>query len=279
MNIHKKDRLIILAVSIILTTGLSVLVIKGVDRASEMTASVSDSASNSPCPPDMVFIDFTAGGFCIDRYENAAGPNCYHQDPANETETNVNIEDSDCIPVSQVSDTPWTNITQNQARLACNKAGKRLPTNKEWFQAALGTPDPASGWTSQDCQVDSNWKSQPGLTGSGENCLSSSGAYDMIGNIWEWVEGTVFDGSYEDHKMPEQGFVQDVDSEGLAYETDFNEASEGYHSDYFWIRSQGVRGIARGGYWNNQADAGIYAAYLVVPPSFSGVGMGFRCVK
>ncbi|MBD3208569.1 MAG: SUMF1/EgtB/PvdO family nonheme iron enzyme, partial [Candidatus Nealsonbacteria bacterium] len=153
------------------------------------------------------------------------------------------------------------------------------PTPKEWHQAALGTPDKESDWSGKDCHVAGNWPSQPGLTGSGEDCVSSAGAYDMVGNVWEWVDGTIFDGQYEGHALPEQGFVQGVDDQGLSYQTDIEESAPNYNQDYFWIKQQGTRGIARGGYWGNGSDAGVYSAYLVVPPSFSGTGVGFRCVK
>jgi formylglycine-generating enzyme required for sulfatase activity len=62
-----------------------------------------------------------------------------------------------------------------------------LPTDKEWLQVALGTPDKETGWDSDDCQVENNWDIQPGLAGTGKNCVSAAGAYDMIGNVWEWT--------------------------------------------------------------------------------------------
>ena len=37
--------------------------------------------------------------------------------------------------------------------------------------------------------------------------------------------------------------------------------------------------MARGGSWKNNKKAGIYSMYLVSPTSYTGVGVGFRCVK
>ncbi len=54
---------------------------------------------------------------------------------------------------------------------------------------------------------------------------------------------------------------------------------QNFNEDYLWIKKKGVRGIARGGYWANGAEAGVYAMYLVSPTSFAGDGIGFRCVK
>ena len=277
----KKDRIITLIISVSLTTALTSLVIRGTERTSDLTASLTQPTEgrSAPCPQDMVFVDSENGGFCVDKYENSPGPGCPYQDSQNETESQINLDSPNCLPVSKEISTPWRNVSQSQAALACARAGKRLPSSKEWYQAALDTPDKDSNWNEQDCQVKSNWPSQPGLTGSGKDCVSSAGAYDMIGNVWEWVDGTIFDGQHEGHPLPEQGFVQGVDDEGLAYQTDLQEPAPNYNQDYFWIKQQGTRGIARGGYWGNGSDAGVYSAYLVVPPSFSGTGVGFRCVK
>lgn len=75
-------------------------------------------------------------------------------------------------------------ITWFQATAAARNAGKRLPTNAEWQAAALGTPDPGETPGPQDCNTFSNG---PDLTGARANCVSDVGAFDMVGNLWEWV--------------------------------------------------------------------------------------------
>ncbi|MBD3208738.1 MAG: SUMF1/EgtB/PvdO family nonheme iron enzyme, partial [Candidatus Nealsonbacteria bacterium] len=184
-----KRTLVVIAAAIILTS-------LGIRAGDELlwTASLRDiTRQESLCPENMIYITSPDGGFCVDQYENSPGPGCPYQDPQNETESQINLDDPDCVPVSQEGAVPWRNLSQNQATLACALDGKRLPTPKEWHQVALGTPDKDSGWSGKDCHVASNWPSQPGLTGSGEECVSSAGAYDMIGNVWEWVDGTIFD--------------------------------------------------------------------------------------
>jgi hypothetical protein len=69
-------------------------------------------------------------------------------------------------------------LTWFQAAAAARNAGKRLPTNAEWQAAALGTPDGAP------CNVSSF---NVANTGSAAGCVSDVGAFDMVGNLLEWV--------------------------------------------------------------------------------------------
>ncbi len=235
--------------------------------------------NNSLCPAEMVFVPGSTGGFCLDKYEDAAGSGCSFKNPGNQDETRSDLESQTCQPVSQAGMIPWRYISQNQAAVACAKVGKRLPTNEEWLAAALATPDKNSNWGADDCQVANNWDQQPGLTGSGKNCVSGAGAYDMIGNVWEWVEGTVEDGKYQGNTLPDDGYIKGVNSLGMPTDTDPDQADANYNDDYLWIKKTGSRGIARGGYWDNNDQAGQYSIYLVTPPSEAGTGTGFRCAK
>ncbi len=263
-----------------------VLVTVGIDAADNY-----DNVSNSlvgrilgveekgPCPEDMVFVSTENGGFCIDKYEVSPGEDCPVEEIKNELDTRKNLDRKDCSPISSKDKSPWRFISQVQAMNACAKAGKRLPSSEEWYLASLGTPDSEGEPGENDCQIDSNWESQPGLTGTGESCVSGIGAYDMIGNVWEWVKGEINEGMYKEKQLPEEGYVNAVDIDGLTTETDLNNSNLDFNNDYFWIKKSGTRGMARGGYWRNGAGAGMYAMYLVSPSNFIGAGVGFRCAK
>jgi formylglycine-generating enzyme required for sulfatase activity len=235
--------------------------------------------SEGPCPADMVLVEYSKGDFCIDRFEVSLSPNCSHPNPQNSLESKYNIDDPDCEALSEIDKMPWVNLTENQALLACRKDGKRLPTNAEWSEASLGTPDPSSSWGTNDCQVANNWSGQPGTTGSGQNCESFSGAMDMIGNVWEWVDGSVNDGIFEGQELPKDGFVNGVD-QGSGFPSETAElGQELYNNDFLWIKDTKTRTIARGGYWDNKEQAGQYSHYIVSSPSEAGPATGFRCVK
>lgn len=273
-NMKKKKiiglkEIIVVVIAVVLTT-------LGI-KASDGFFGNNDNDSG-PCSVDMAFVTSPTGGFCIDKYEASPGDGCQYDEPSGQQDTRMNLNYKDCAAVSVSGKKPWRNISQNQAVLACAKAGKRLPTGKEWYQAALGTPDPNSDWQSDDCNVKKNWSDNPGPTGSGNKCISSAGVYDMIGNVWEWIDGSIVDGKINDRELPESGYIAGVDSDALPVVTG-NDKNPDYFNDYFWIKKNGVRTIARGGYWDNGEDAGQYAIYAVPDVSFVGPGVGFRCVK
>lgn len=257
---------------------LSIVLIGTGVKASEKYLGKLFGGNDDGCPEEMVFVGSDNGGFCIDRYEDSAGSGCFSATPSSQLETRRNLEKPGCQPVSVSGNVPWTNISRDQAENACALAGKRLATSREWHLAAMGTIDVSGKPTADDCQTAGNWPSQPGAAGSGKRCVSAIGAYDMIGNVWEWTAGSVIDGRIGDRVLPQPGYVIGFD-DGLPAETDQNEPDENYGKDFFWMKETGTRGIAHGGYWASKTDAGQYAAYITNKPSEAAAGIGFRCVK
>jgi formylglycine-generating enzyme required for sulfatase activity len=86
--------------------------------------------------------------------------------------------------VSLPSEIPSSHITWFQAQEACANAGKRLPTNAEWQVGANGRPDPGPDNGTTECNSATGSVS---LTGSRGMCVSARGAFDMVGNLLEWV--------------------------------------------------------------------------------------------
>jgi formylglycine-generating enzyme required for sulfatase activity len=91
---------------------------------------------------------------------------------------------NDIYAVSLPSEIPSGRITWFQAQEACANAGKRLPTNAEWQVGANGTPDPGPDNGTTDCNSATDSVS---LTGARSSCVSARGAFDMVGNLAEWV--------------------------------------------------------------------------------------------
>ncbi|HEU5179215.1 MAG TPA: SUMF1/EgtB/PvdO family nonheme iron enzyme [Candidatus Polarisedimenticolia bacterium] len=92
---------------------------------------------------------------------------------------------NDIFAVSLPSEIPAANITWFQALEACANAGKRLPTSAEWQMGVTGTPDPGPDNGTTDCNTASG--GPVSLTGARDGCVSARGAFDMVGNLAEWV--------------------------------------------------------------------------------------------
>lgn len=131
-----------------------------------------------------------AGAVCIDRYEASVWSS-----PTGGTQYGVAGDDypcsdngQDCAGVifarSVAGVTPSGGITYFQAQAALANAGKRLPSNAEWQQAVIGTPDPGASPGSEDCNTNSAARE---VTGERANCISDFGANDMVGNVQEIV--------------------------------------------------------------------------------------------
>lgn len=274
-----RQGLIIVVVIVFVTLGID-----AIDQKDDLSRSIVGGLFkdlNKQCPDDMVFVGLAEGSFCLDRYEASASRACLYDDPANQTQSLANIDQPDCAAASEVEARPWRFISQNQAAAACRKAGKRLPTNKEWYEASVGMFDPNVDLEDvvPNCYLNNPNDQAPADTGSFDTCISPTGAYDLIGNVWEWVDGTVVDGVYKGRQLPPLGYVAGVDSEGMATATDPDEPDPNHNEDFFWIEPTQVKGMFRGGYWGNDSRAGIYGVNILVEPSFIGEGVGFRCAK
>ena len=175
-------------------------------------------------------------------------------------------------------------MTWFQAQQALSASGKHLCTNEEWQAAVAGTPD-----NSSDCNISG---SGPRNTDSASNCVSKWGAFDMIGNLWEWVAmwgqagpdsgvgagayaGTVGSGRGWDGFSPETSGDGDGtwNLAGAAWGCDRN----GSNCEY----KIGVPFAAiRGGGWYYGAQAGAFALALDVGPSHRHSSIGMRgCLR
>jgi hypothetical protein len=203
---------------------------------------------------------------CVDMYEASPSEKCPHKVLSNALQSEENAKSSECYAATVKGANPWNYIALPQAQRMCAGAGKRLPTSKEWYRIALGTnPD--------TCTINSKG-AQP--TGT-DKCVSSAGAFDVVGNVWEWVDETVTNRSFDNRELPEEGYVTSVDANGVAISSS-EVADELNGKDYFWSGTEGVFGMIRGGFYGSNQDAGLYTVNASVPTSFASQGVGFRCV-
>ncbi len=266
---------------------LSTLGIDAFDNRHDLSGSLLATAlpvdtGRSLCPEGMSYVQHPDGSFCIDTHTASAGERCPYRDPGQQNETRENLSSGECEAVSRGGRVPWRHISQSQAEAACRASGKYLPSNREWYAAAQGTPDVEADYAGpEDCNIDGNWPNGGGYgpTATGENCVSSIGAFDTVGNTWEWVDGTVTDGEFQGVELPESGYITSVDSNGVPRTTDSDEPDPNYNGDELWRSKESAAGVMRGGFYGSGSSAGVYAFHATMEPSFAGRAIGFRCAS
>ncbi len=236
------------------------------------------AAAPAACPPDSV----ESGNICIDKYEGSVWETTDAKlikkikdgsviladlTVAGAIQHGVSSDDYDpgcpdtgngCVHFYAVSIpgvTPSSRLTWFQAAAAARNSGKRLPTNAEWQAAALGTPDPGASPGSEDCNTNS---SGPDLTGARANCKSDVGAFDMVGNLWEWVADWV----------PRSTVCS---SWGGFSDDDMCLAGASI--------TAGPGALIRGGNWADGTDAGVFAVRGIPDPPFDHLDIGFRAAR
>lgn len=170
----------------------------------------------------------------------------------------------DIYAVSLAGVTPSSGITWFQAQAACENAGKGLPTNAEWQAAVAGTPDPGPDNGTTDCNTTTTTfvpPEDPVNTGSRSGCVSARGAFDMVGNLFEWVADWV------PHSTTCGAWSVAASPTGDA-QCFAGAATTG-----------GPGALRRGGGFSDGTSAGPLWVNASAEPSSAPVRIGFRCAR
>ncbi len=203
-----------------------------------------------------------------------------------------------------VKKVPWVNINRTHAIAACaaNGPGYHLITNSEWMTIARNieaTPENWSGGRIGEGVLprgNSNSDEAEEAVAPGRDDNSNLGTnyydwthkrthtlsngeviWDIAGNVWEWVS---------DDLRTEQ------DGDGWHEYNNAAHFSEGSQNQLFFAplgsysstknvgkiyMSNPGGATLRGGYWDDDAYAGVFAVRLFHSASDSGTAIGFRC--
>jgi formylglycine-generating enzyme required for sulfatase activity len=153
-----------------------------------------NKAVDKKCDPDeKPYHKVYLNAYYIDKYEVTVAQytecvNAGKCTPGNSGDfCNYGREDRQNHPINCVD---W-----NQAKAYCEWLGKRLPTEAEWEKAARGTDGRVYPWGNEWNPRNANWDERGREDGYKETApvgsygggVSPYGAYDMSGNVWEWV--------------------------------------------------------------------------------------------
>lgn len=238
--------------------------IRGIDSRVSNLASIGNSGI---CQEGATPVRVDGDTLCVDIYEASPSTGCPLRELSSAVQSEQNANTKGCFAVSVEGARPWNYVSLPLAQRMCAEAGKRLPTSDEWYAYTLGTD-------TESCVIDETTFAKTGVS----ECVSSVGVHDAIGNLWEWVDANVVNGSFNGQPLPEEGYVESVDANGVAL-TSTTSPQSFYGEDYFWSKQEGVYGMIRGGFYGGGSDAGLYTINASVQTSLSTLGVGFRCVE
>lgn len=166
---------------------------------------------------------------------------------------------NDIFAVSLPGVVPSAHLTWFQAQAACRNSLKRLPSNAEWQVAVAGTPDPGPDDGTTTCNTNSAGAAV--AAGARTACVSSDGAFDMVGNLYEWVADWV------------------PRSAGCGA-WGAGTSPTGDQQCLVGANATGEPGaLMRGGYYGNGIVAGPFTTFGGNQPSVASATIGLRCAR
>ncbi|KIE18128.1 hypothetical protein DS62_13635 [Smithella sp. SC_K08D17] len=268
---------------------------EGTISLSESTVTAKKKGTTDGCESGWIN---TGLGFCVMQYE----AKCPEGDDIG--------SDGCAYAVSRSGGTPWTNISQINAAVACKAIGAHLINNAEWMAIARDIESVGTNWTGGSVgsgvlkrgnvgdTVTGNYNGadpEAGVTNSLATLYLFNGQtiHHFSGNVWEWVDYTIGTGSApsQQPQAPTSAWAalnsKDVTNWGTVFGYDNvgpknkNYGTTSYGAGAIWYNNTDValRALGRGGGWDSTSGAGVFALILGSSPTDTGANGGFRCAR
>jgi len=164
----------------------------------------SDNARKDARPAHLVYLD----AFWIDQTEvtNKQYEKCVSDGGCKPPLESRSKTHADYFGNSEFDEYPVIFVDWDRANAYCSWADRRLPTEAEWEKAARGTDQTILPWgeTINCSYANINYYDvhpcvgDTAPVGSYPKGISPYGAYDMIGNVWEWVNDIYVESYYQE---------------------------------------------------------------------------------
>lgn len=167
---------------------------------------------------------------------------------------------------------PVSGVNWHDAKAFCGWSNKRLPTEAEWEKAARGPEEYKYPWGNELDSSKANFGRKNEFTADVDaypNGKSPYGAYNMAGNVFEWVQDW-YDPNY--YKNKKETVNPTGPKEGVFL------SATGTYVDRI---ATGKKRVIRGGSWYAPGESVTNTHRFWNDPMNNsyGVGLGFRCAR
>jgi hypothetical protein len=135
-----------------------------------------------------------------------------------------------CIDAGEfpgLREVPQVNVTLDDARDSCRAKGRRLCSTVEWERACTGPKGEKYPYGNDYGRGVCNEARADGAgrnlsrSGASDRCVSAEGAFDLVGNVGEWVEEGVVLGGDANARKPTCGTKQEARASSKSASTGF----------------------------------------------------------
>ena len=273
----------------------SVFSVQATNSAGTSNTSFVTLAVTPVCPTGYVGIPgnvvMGTDHFCVMQYEaKCAGSSC----PTNTAGPNA-------LPTSAPAGLPWTQVSMQQAKAACDQLGFQydLISNPEWMTIARHVELVPQNWSGGAVNSGCMYRGNVGITdscsyngsdpeaGTGRNSKASlrlangQSIWDFSGNVWELTDWSLTSGLQVGPTNCPSTLVElsQVMCPALSTNLYLPISSPALASKGLGFFYGGSGGAAiRGGNWSSGNSAGAFALFMANSTTSSGSPFGFRCV-